>query len=101
MNGKVSNNRAIAIAKYELNKIIEYKSYIRREYVKDFMQSRTKSWQSLWKYLGFKKPTKKMALHNYYYERIGFFPSKFAQVCFVFSGRQNKFEDMLKAARGQ
>lgn len=63
---RIATERVITSCVNTLNSISKIKSSNRRKFVNNYLEKQNKIWQYFWKYLGFKKPTIRMALGKYY-----------------------------------
>lgn len=85
--------------KKRLSTINNMRSDLRRHFVHQYLYEKTKSWRYFWKYLGFKKPTKKMALKVYYKKITKDGVTQFQYVYGIHQRMQEICQSLIKKAK--
>lgn len=92
---RVPTQNVVSACKGVLGSIAEYRSEHRREYVRQWLVRATSRWRIFWRWLGFRQPTRRDALFDYYHG--GTFPPHFDAIM-SYGGQEEKCKKILRIA---
>ncbi len=92
----IPKNQVIDSCEKTLEAIKKYRSDLRRIYVQTWMEDKTYWWKLIWRWLGFRKPTRRQALYTYYHE--GQYPMS-CTASFASGRQEEECRLILNAAR--
>jgi hypothetical protein len=92
---RVDKQDVINSAEKTLKNIYRSRSKYRRQYVRDYLASAIWYWKYIWRWIGFRKPTRRDAL-SYYYNG-GTVPPHFTELM-MFHIQENQCNKIIKAA---
>lgn len=93
---KVPTDEVIRACKRTLESIYRSRSEIRHNYVRQWLVTATGRWRFFWRWLGFKQPTRRDALFDYFHG--GRFPPHLSEIM-SYGNQEDKCKKLLRSAQ--